>query len=230
MSQINEITINRDQVFKIPSLFAKHALKFKELMLHYECAAEEITTKLKILDREMAYLNTRNPISDIRSRVKKPQSIVDKLVNDDLPISIPSITENLNDVAGVRVICSYIDDIYALVAMITQQDDIEVITLKDYIKNPKANGYRSLHMIVEIPIFLSTGKLNVRAEIQIRTIAMDFWASLEHEIRYKKDSDDLRDVADALKSCAETIAKTDQEMLDIRNLIDQKNATKVSES
>ncbi|QIK70885.1 GTP pyrophosphokinase family protein [Erysipelothrix sp. HDW6C] len=195
------------------------------MMLLYECAVEEISTKLKILDRELAHLTPRNPIAMIKSRVKKPQSIVDKLIRDDCPISVESVRENLNDVAGVRVICSYIDDIYTLSNMISGQDDIRVIEVKDYIQNPKENGYRSLHMIVEIPVFLSAGKYYVRVEIQIRTIAMDFWASLEHEIRYKKNHKHIASVSDALQECAETIALTDQKMLDIRTLIDDENDT-----
>ena len=190
------------------------------MMLRYECAVEEITTKLNILDREMGVFNPRNPIAVIKSRVKKPQSIVDKLIRYNFPVSVESVEENLDDVAGVRVICSYIDDIYTLAKMIAQQDDINVLETKDYISNPKPNGYRSLHMIVAIPVFLSEGKVMCKVEIQIRTIAMDFWASLEHEIRYKKDLGNIEEVSNDLKECAETIAETDKKMLAIRQQID----------
>ncbi|QIK56701.1 GTP pyrophosphokinase family protein [Erysipelothrix sp. HDW6A] len=220
MSQKHEVTINRDQVFKIPALFIQQAVKFRHMMLRYECAVEEITTKLNILDREMGVFNPRNPIAVIKSRVKKPQSIVDKLIRYNFPVSVESVEENLDDVAGVRVICSYIDDIYTLAKMIAQQDDINVLETKDYISNPKPNGYRSLHMIVAIPVFLSEGKVMCKVEIQIRTIAMDFWASLEHEIRYKKDLGNIEEVSNDLKECAETIAETDKKMLAIRQQID----------
>ncbi len=220
MSQ-NEITINKDQVYKIPSYFLNQAKKFKTIMLLYECAVKEITTKLEILDRELAHLNPRNPIAMIKSRVKQPQSIVDKLVRENHPITVDSLNENMHDIAGVRVICSYIDDIYTIAGMIAEQDDIIVIEVKDYIENPKENGYRSLHMIIEIPVFLSDGKHYTKVEIQIRTIAMDFWASLEHEIRYKKNIKNIEDVSESLLDCAETIAKTDQKMLDIRMIIDE---------
>lgn len=217
---LQEIIINRDQRFNIPSLFLQQAKRFREMMLLYECAVDEITTKLNILDKELGFVSQRNPISAIKSRVKRPQSIVDKLIRDEKPVNVESVRENLNDVAGVRVICSYIDDIFALAEMIKKQDDIRIIEVKDYITHPKDNGYRSLHMIVEIPVFLSSGKEYVRVEIQIRTIAMDFWASLEHEIRYKKSHKHLESVAEALMDCANTIAETDQKMLDIRSLID----------
>ncbi|CAM2833622.1 GTP pyrophosphokinase [Erysipelothrix tonsillarum] len=215
----NEVIIN-NQKFKVPTDFVNQTKNFIALMLLYDCAVREITTKLEILDKELGTLTPRNPITTIKSRVKKPQSIVEKLLRLQVPLNVESIPLYLNDVAGVRVICSYIDDIYIVADMISKQDDIRVIEIKDYIRFPKDNGYRSLHMIVEVPVFLSDGKHGAKVEIQIRTIAMDFWASLEHEIRYKKDHRHIESVSEALFDCAETIAKTDQKMLDIRNLID----------
>lgn len=219
----NEVTINKNQKFKVPTHFINQTKKFIELMLIYECAVKEIETKLEILDRELGTLTPRNPISTIKSRVKKPQSIVEKLMRIGAPLDIEEIPKHLNDVAGVRVICCYIDDIYLLAEMISKQDDLTLLEVRDYIQFPKDNGYRSLHLIVEVPVFLSTGKHAAKVEIQIRTIAMDFWASLEHEIRYKKNHKHIESVSGALFDCAETIAKTDQQMLDIRNLIDDEH-------
>lgn len=227
MSQ-HEVTINKDQIYKIPEFFLSHAMKFKRQMLIYECAVREITTKLEVLDTELGHLNQRNPISSIKSRVKKPDSIIEKMVREGYALTVESLEANLNDVAGVRVICSYIDDIYKLYDMLKSQDDIDILEIKDYINFPKENGYRSLHVIVKIPVFLSTGKTYCKVEIQIRTIAMDFWASLEHEIRYKKNIDDLDEISKDLLDCANTIASTDQKMLDIRNSIQTLNHDKNS--
>lgn len=204
---------------KIPTEFLTQAKSFRQMMLYYECAVQEITTKIEILDKEMGLLKPRNPISSIKSRIKSPESILKKLIDDEKEVSVDTVRSHLNDVAGVRVICSYIDDIYVLADLISKQDDVRVVNVKDFIKDPKPNGYRSYHMIVEIPVFLSSGKTFVRVEIQIRTIAMDFWASLEHEIRYKQDLEGIEYISKSLKECAEEIADTDQRMMDIRNRI-----------
>lgn len=204
---------------KIPTEFLTQAKSFRQMMLYYECAVQEITTKIEILDKEMGLLKPRNPISSIKSRIKSPESILKKLIDDEKEVSVDTVRSHLNDVAGVRVICSYIDDIYVLADLISKQDDVRVVNVKDFIKDPKPNGYRSYHMIVEIPVFLSSGKTFVRVEIQIRTIAMDFWASLEHEIRYKQDLEGIEYISKSLKECAVEIADTDQRMMDIRNRI-----------
>lgn len=204
---------------KIPTEFLTQAKSFRQMMLYYECAVQEITTKIEILDKEMGLLKPRNPISSIKTRIKSPESILKKLIDDEKDVSVDTVRSHLNDVAGVRVICSYIDDIYVLADLISKQDDVRVVNVKDFIKDPKPNGYRSYHMIVEIPVFLSSGKTFVRVEIQIRTIAMDFWASLEHEIRYKQDLEGIEYISKSLKECAEEIADTDQRMMDIRNRI-----------
>ena len=148
-------------------------------------------------------------------------SIVDKMRKKKIPLSVENIEKNLNDIAGVRVICSFPDDIYALAAMLVQQDDIRLIAKKDYIANPKPNGYRSLHLIVEVPIFLSNCKRYMRVEVQFRTIAMDFWASLEHKLKYKKDIDNPDDIAKELAECARIISSMDVRMQEIRNRIEQ---------
>ena len=160
--------------------------KFRTLIMMYNCAIREVRTKLEVLNDELSTKHERNPIESIKSRIKSPASIVEKLKRRGFEISVPSIMENLNDVAGIRVICSFIDDIYDIAAMLTAQDDIKVLKIKDYIKNPKPNGYRSYHIIVEIPVFFSDRKQPLKVEIQIRTIAMDFWSSLEHQLKYKK--------------------------------------------
>lgn len=205
-------------------IFAQTAQQFNEIMMMYQCAIQEVTTKLEVLSREMSVRNNRNPIETIKYRIKKPQSIAQKLIKNGYEVSIDSVSKNLNDVAGVRVICSFIDDIYTIAKMLTNQDDIHLVQVKDYIKNPKENGYRSYHMIIEIPVFFSDKTMNMRVEIQIRTIAMDFWASLEHELRYKKDIDQDGEIGDELKACAEIINQTDCKMQSLRNRIYDKGA------
>ena len=177
---------------------------FLELMMRYNCAMLEVKTKLDVLDNQLSLENDRNPFESISCRLKSPKSIIEKLERKGFELSVKSIEENLNDVAGIRVICSFPDDIYILSKRLCSQDDIRVIEIKDYIKNPKPNGYRSLHLILEIPIFLLTEKKYMRVEVQFRTIAMDFWASLEHKVRYKKEIGGAeKEISDELKSCAE---------------------------
>ncbi len=192
--------------------FAETSQKFEELMIMYQCAIQEVNTKLEVLSREMSVRRNRNPIETIKYRIKKPQSIVEKLARKEHPINIESVTEYLNDVAGVRVICSFIDDIYTIAKMLVRQDDVRLLEVKDYIKNPKPNGYRSYHMIIEIPVFFSDRKQYMKVEVQIRTMAMDFWASLEHHVKYKKDVENAVEIAARLKACADIIATTDEEM------------------
>ena len=195
--------------------------EIKMLMTYYECAILEVKTKLDVLNKEFMANELRNPIETIKSRVKTPASILEKLERKGYEQSIRSVEENLDDVAGIRVICSFVDDIYKVADMLTKQDDITVLSRKDYIKNPKKNGYRSLHLVVEIPIFLSNEKKYMKVEVQIRTIAMDFWASLEHEIHYKKSNSNAEAVKQ-LSECADVIYETDIKMMSIRkNLIDE---------
>ncbi len=189
---------------------------FESLMSYYRCAMMEIETKFKVLNEEYSLRHARNPISSIKTRLKTPESILEKLSRRGLEQSVEAIEENLTDIAGVRVICSFPDDVYTLASALLQQDDIRLVVMKDYIAKPKENGYRSLHMIVEIPIFLAKEKRPMKVEIQLRTIAMDFWASLEHQLRYKKEIDFTNEMARELFECAEKSAELDKRMDELR--------------
>lgn len=197
----------------------RNGKEFEEAMMMYRCAIREVQTKIEVLNDELSVRYNRNPIEFIKTRIKKPISIVKKLQKKGLDISMESMMENLNDVAGIRVICSFLDDIYDVARWLAKQDDIKLLDVKDYIKNPKENGYRSLHLIVEVPVFFSKGKQPMRVEVQIRTIAMDFWASLEHQLRYKKDVPNSEQIGAELKACAEIISDTDEKMQEIREKI-----------
>ena len=201
--------------------FEYNVMPFKRLMAYYKCAIMEVETKFKVLNQEFSLEYDRNPIETIKTRLKSPDSIVKKLAKKDVPLTVESIEKNLNDIAGVRVICSFPEDIYVLADCLLQQDDIKLIEVKDYIKNPKPNGYRSLHLNVEIPIFLKDEKKNMRVEVQLRTIAMDFWASLEHKLSYKKDipQDEEELLRRELLDCAQISADLDLRMEKIKNRI-----------
>ena len=203
--------------------FINQAYQFQEALMMYNCAIREVRTKLEVLNDELSIRYKRNPIEFITSRIKKPFSIVEKLNRKGLPLTVEAMTAALNDVAGIRVICSFIDDIYSVADMLTRQDDITLIQKKDYIKAPKENGYRSLHLIVEIPVFFSDRKQSMRVEVQIRTIAMDFWASLEHQLKYKQDVPDSAQIQQELRECADIISQTDARMQDIKNKIFQED-------
>ena len=162
-------------------------VRFRRMIMRYQCAMLEVKTKLDVLNAELSLQTSRNPFETIKCRIKSPRSILEKLERNHLTPTVENAENNLNDIAGVRVICSFPDDIYMLADCLLAQDDITLIAKKDYIKNPKPNGYRSLHLILEVPIFLTDEKKPMRVEVQFRTIAMDFWASLEHKLKYKKD-------------------------------------------
>ena len=202
-------------------------LDFKELMLCYSAAIQQIRTKLEILSTEFEVKYQRNPISNIQSRLKSQVSIMDKMNRKGLDVTRENIEKNIHDIAGIRVICSYVDDIYRIADALVGQYDIELIEKKDYIANPKPNGYRSLHLIVKLPVYFAESMRNVTAEIQIRTIAMDFWASLEHQIKYKKKMKDPESVAKKLKQCADIITYTDIMMQNIRKEMDDERADDV---
>lgn len=220
-SELNQSIINVPNLVQVPDPLIKQAYQFQEAMMMYTCAIRELKTKLEVLNDELSVRNSRNPIELVKSRVKKPISIVEKLKRRGLPVSLESMMENLDDVAGIRVICSFLDDIYAVAEMLTRQDDVHIIAIKDYIRNPKANGYRSYHMIVEIPVFFSDQKKWMRVEVQIRTIAMDFWASLDHQLKYKKEMEaNSEEIGMELRECADVIANTDERMLNIRKKIE----------
>lgn len=205
---------DKDKIFK-------NMQNFQEVMLMYNCAVKEIRTKFEVLNDDLSVAHNRNPIEMIKTRIKKPQSIFNKLIRKHLDISMESIKENINDVAGVRVICSFVDDIYQVANMFISQDDITLIEVKDYIKNPKENGYRSYHAIVSVPVFFANRKENIKVEVQFRTIAMDFWASLEHNMKYKKDIENANEIINELKNCADIIASTDLKMQEINKKISQ---------
>ena len=188
---------------------------FMQMMMEYRCAMEEIATKLKNLNEEFVLLYDRNPFETIKTRIKRPVSILEKMERRGIPVTIENMRRELSDIAGVRVICSFQEDIYSLADLLLEQDDIRLIQKKDYIKTPKVNGYRSLHLIVEVPVFLSSGKLMRRVEIQFRTIAMDFWASLDHKLRYKKNLRNGDLIAAELKECADAISGIDCRMQEI---------------
>lgn len=204
-----------------PHEAARHLLsELSDEQIIYRSAIREMTTKLDILNDEFQNMHDRNPIHQMSSRVKSPKSIVEKLARKGFPVSVESAVKNLDDIAGVRIICSYIEDIYTVEQLLEEQDDLEVIRRKDYIKNPKPSGYRSLHLIFKVPVFLSDHKQPVKVEVQIRTIAMDFWASLEHQLRYKSATGEVPEAtSQALKECADVINQTDRKMQDIHNQI-----------
>ncbi|MEE0434284.1 MAG: GTP pyrophosphokinase family protein [Peptococcaceae bacterium] len=200
-TQENLVHIAREQLFA-----------FHKLMAYYRCAIMEIETKFNVINEEFSVLYERNPIENIKSRLKEPSSIIDKLDRKGFPLSVESIEKNLFDVAGVRVVCSFVDDVYRVAEALIRQDDITLIERKDYIAQPKENGYRSLHLIVSVPIFLTSEKRMMNVEIQLRTIAMDFWASLEHQLHYKKDYLFTPKMADDLKICADVSTELDKLM------------------
>ena len=197
--------------------------RYMEMMNKYRCAIMEVETKLKVLNTEFSLQYDRNPFESIKSRLKSPVSIMEKLRRKGLPINEEvleqQIEENLFDVAGLRVICAFQEDIYALSDLLVHQDDIQLLRTKDYIKNPKPSGYRSLHMLVEVPVFFSERMMNLRVEIQIRTIAMDFWASLEHKMHYKFKGNAPYHIEKDLQDCAEIISALDEKMLKINEEI-----------
>ena len=194
----------------------------RELMAYYQCAMMEVETKFKVLSQELSLEYDRNPIETIKTRLKSMDSITDKLLDRGFSLTLENIEQQLNDVAGVRVICGLPSDIYELADAFLRQDDVRLIMKKDYIANPKENGYRSLHLIVEIPIFLHDEKKMMKVEVQLRTISMDWWASLEHKIRYKKDIVVEESVANELRNCAETAAALDMRMEQLQKYISAK--------
>ena len=200
-------------------LIQKNKKPFDLLMSYYQCAIMEIETKFKVLNQEYSLEYDKNPIEGIKTRIKSYDSLVRKIRRKNIPMSLASIEENIKDIAGVRVICSFPEDIYELADSFLKQDDIVLIEKKDYIKNPKPSGYRSLHLIVSVPIFLQNEKRNMKVEVQLRTIAMDFWASLEHKIRYKKNlpEEETALLAADLFVCAEQSAALDLKMQDVKN-------------
>ena len=194
--------------------------QFQILMMKYDCALSEVRTKLDVLNKELSLRTKRNPFEAIKMRIKTPLSIYNKLLSRGVDFTVENINENLSDIAGIRVICSFVDDIYMLADCLARQDDIRVLARKDYISKPKKSGYRSLHLIIEIPIFLTQEKEYMKVEVQFRTIAMDFWATLEHKMKYKKDIENAEVISEDLKFSADLINQIDMRMQQIREKID----------
>ena len=194
--------------------------EFFSIQCRYSAAMREVQTKLEILDDEFQMKHRRNPIHHMQNRLKTIQSMMEKLRRKQYAVSMQSAVDNLTDIAGIRVICSYVQDVYTVAHLLTSQDDIRLIKMRDYIQNPKSNGYRSLHLIVEVPVFLQEGRILVPVEVQIRTIAMDFWASLEHDLRYKANGIVPQDICDELQQVGEDIALLDNKMQSIHDRID----------
>ena len=192
---------------------------YKTIMFLYQSALKEVGTKLEILNDEFHHVHKYNPIEHIKTRVKTPESIVKKLRRYGHETSIENMVKYVNDIAGVRVICSFTSDIYRLAGMIGNQSDLKVLTIKDYIKTPKESGYKSYHLLVSVPIYLSDSVVDTKVEIQIRTIAMDFWASLEHKIYYKFEGNAPDYISSDLKECADMIAALDEKMLSLNEAI-----------
>ena len=198
--------------------------EFLDQMMIYRSGIREIRTKLEVLDDEFQTKYSYNPIHHIESRLKSIKSIMDKVKEKGLEITIDNIRKNVTDIAGIRVICNYLDDIYRIEDLLLAQNDVKLLRRRDYIKTPKPSGYQSLHLIVEVPIFLSDGPFPIPVEIQIRTIAMDFWASLEHKLKYKTDNEVAEDLRYRLKICAKAIQELDTEMQNINNAIADRNS------
>lgn len=206
---------------ELAGLMRQYITPYKELMAYYRCAMMEVSSKFNVLNEEFSLQYDRNPIENVRTRLKTPESIAKKLQMRGFPLTVDSIEKHLNDVAGVRVICSYSSDIYMLAEALTRQDDVTLLNTKDYIKSPKPNGYRSLHLIIETPIFLHTEKRLMKVEVQLRTISMDLWASLEHKIRYKRDLPNSAETDKALLECAMMSAEVENRMEQIQKVSDR---------
>ena len=204
-----------NQVVKNPILENVNSLLRMEQL--YEAGIKEIRTKLEILDSEFKVKYDHNPIHHIESRLKKPESIIKKAIDKDVTLTEKEIMRHIHDIAGIRVICNYIDDVYVVAQLLINQDDIKLIKIKDYIQNPKDNGYRSLHLVLEVPIFLAEGVQPIHVEVQLRTIAMDFWASLEHKLKYKTDNNVPEDIKKELIQCSMSISELDYKMQSIHN-------------
>lgn len=194
---------------------------WKEVSLVYNSALKEVGTKIEILNDEFQHVHRYNPIEHVKSRIKTAESIVKKLKRNGYESTIENMVKYVNDIAGIRIICSFTTDIYRIAEMIANQSDIKVLSVKDYIKNPKASGYKSYHMLVSIPIFLSDRIIDAKVEIQIRTVAMDFWASLEHKIHYKFEGNAPEHITEELYACAQMVSALDAKMLSLNEEIQE---------
>ena len=209
------ITVDEEEEFELlPAMgeFSSIASQYEHIMFFYESGIQQIVAKLQILNNVFKNNNERNPIENIKSRVKSMESIIDKMQRKGIPLTMNSMAKEIKDIAGVRVICPFISDVYQVANMLVNQQDVDLVTVKDYIKKPKENGYRSLHMIVMVDVYFSDHKDRVPIEIQFRTIAMNFWASTEHQLRYKKDRVFTEEMQQELKKCADIMAEADDKM------------------
>lgn len=221
---MQSVTFEELMASERPEEFVESAQPFMKLMMQYKCAMLEIQTKFEVLNVELSLDDERNPIETISCRLKKPISIIEKLKRNNLEVTLQNIEEHIHDVARIRIVCCFPKDIYRLAEKICSQDDIRLVQKKDYIKNPKPNGYRSLHLILEVPVFFADEKKWMQVEVQFRTIAMDFWASIEHKVKYKKEYDDAAaQITEELRQCAEGINEMDLRMQEISKRIDCHN-------
>lgn len=207
---------------QLQTLLNQNLIPYRQLMAFYECAMMEVETKFRVLDTQFRLRHDRNPINSISTRLKSLESLSRKMVSRNIPFTVDAIENNIFDVAGVRVICTFPEDVFALEGSLTSQDDVRVVERKDYVTNPKPNGYRSLHLIIEVPIYLEHEKKSVKVEVQLRTISMNFWASLEHQLRYKKDLSEreIDSISDELMQVAAEAADLDRRMQNIRDRIE----------
>ena len=220
---LNAFLLENPVVKQLVDVVKRNAIAWRELETYYYCAMMEVETKFKVLDTEFSLQYDRNPIESIKTRLKSLESLGEKMIRRGISPSMETIENNIFDMAGVRVICSFPEDVYMLAESFLGQDDVVLVQKKDYIKNPKENGYRALHLVVEIPIYLHKEKRMMKVEVQLRTIAMDFWASLEHKLRYKKELDGelLDEISQELYDCAEASARLDMKMQAIRDKIEK---------
>ncbi len=215
------MTNDNEQLIRFSAEFQSMVDAYFAIESQYQAAIRELQTRLEVLNLEFEGKHRRNPIHHMEARIKTLQSIVEKLHRKNMDISIPSAVDHLYDIAGLRVVCSYIQDVFRISDLIRGQDDLEIIRVNDYISTPKPNGYRSLHLVIGVPVYLSDGRKRVPVEMQIRTIAMDFWASLEHNLRYKADGIVPQDIAEELSQTATDIAEIDERMQQIHDRMDQ---------
>lgn len=213
MTLLNKIQL-KETDYLVPEEFKEESQEYKNIMATYYAAIKMIHTKLEILSDQLLVKGKRNPIEFVKARLKQPESIMNKLVRFGLEKTLQSL-DKINDIAGVRIVVTYIDDLYEVANMLAKQDDIKLLKIKNYVKNPKTNGYRSLHLLVEVPVFFAEEKKFVKVEVQVRTLAMDFWAALEHDIKYKTNSSYEILKAD-LKDCADIIFGVEEKMQQIK--------------
>ena len=228
MTRMERALLSRLSKNEFTEWVRKYASPYQELMAYYRCAMMEVETKFNVLNEELSLIYDRNPIEAVKTRLKTPESILEKMSRKDCALTVESIEENISDIAGVRVICAFPSDIYKLADMFLRQDDINLLEEKDYFKTPKENGYRSLHLVVETPIFLHDSKRMMKVEVQFRTISMDWWASLEHKIRYKKDLVPSEEIDQELLELADISAELDLRMERIMSRAEFTNSQKRS--